>query len=272
MSGTLRVRKGATVAEGDPIADPGPTGEPEHEVPYLHLGIRVGESETYVDPIELLPPRSAPSPPPAPAAPPASNSPPASAAAPAAEQPTPTPAVPEPSPSSAGSEPSSSVAATPDTPDRTADDAADVSSAGLVVIASGRPEANARHRGTTAGLDRRSTGTRTVGVAVPANVERAARKTVRHTQRVEGRATRTHSSDSRARPHRDARGSHPAYSTQPAREVAQRRRADVATGGGAPRVRPPRETIMLLLALALSSRRSHGASGSTQAAPYHWRP
>ena len=40
--GALRVRKGATVAEGDPIADPGPSGEAEHEVPYLHLGIRVG--------------------------------------------------------------------------------------------------------------------------------------------------------------------------------------------------------------------------------------
>ncbi len=57
--GTLRVRKGAIVAEGDPIADPGPTGDAEHAVPYVHLGIRVGE-DAYVDPLGLLPSRSAP--------------------------------------------------------------------------------------------------------------------------------------------------------------------------------------------------------------------
>ena len=37
----------------------------------MHLGIRVGDDETYVDPLSLLPPRAAPAPPPAPAAPPA---------------------------------------------------------------------------------------------------------------------------------------------------------------------------------------------------------
>ena len=74
--GTLRVRKGASVREGDPIADAGPTGEPEHATPYVHLGIRVGDAETYVDPLELLPSRSAPNPPPASAAPPATTPPP----------------------------------------------------------------------------------------------------------------------------------------------------------------------------------------------------
>src|SRR5687767_12816643 len=52
--GTLRVRKGAILAEGDPIADPGPSGDAEHPVPYVHLGIRVGE-DAYVDPLGLLP-------------------------------------------------------------------------------------------------------------------------------------------------------------------------------------------------------------------------
>ncbi len=103
--GTLRVRKGAIVAEGDPIADPGPSGDAEHAVPYVHLGIRVGE-DAYVDPLGLLPPRSAPNPPPAPAAPPAPAPSPAPAPAPppAGEQaeptsdaPAPTPAAPEPS-------------------------------------------------------------------------------------------------------------------------------------------------------------------------------
>ena len=58
--GELHVRRGETVAEGDVLAEPGPTGEPEHAVPYAHLGIRVGAAETYVDPLGLLPPRGAP--------------------------------------------------------------------------------------------------------------------------------------------------------------------------------------------------------------------
>ena len=81
--GTLRVRKGATVTEGAAIADPGSSGEAEYAIPYVHLGIRVGDGETYVDPLGLLPPRGASNPPPTPAAPPASSSPPASAPPPA---------------------------------------------------------------------------------------------------------------------------------------------------------------------------------------------
>src|SRR6186713_2543765 len=79
--GPLRVRRGATVAEGDVVAEPGPTGEAEYPVPYVHLGVRLGSTETYVDPLSLLPPRGASHPPPAPEAPPAS--PPASDPAPA---------------------------------------------------------------------------------------------------------------------------------------------------------------------------------------------
>src|SRR5262245_37247880 len=69
--GALRVRRGAHVAEGDVIAAPGPTGESEQTVPYVHLGVRLGSGETYVDPLSLLPPRGASNPPPAPEAPPA---------------------------------------------------------------------------------------------------------------------------------------------------------------------------------------------------------
>ena len=104
--GTLRVRKGAAVTEGAAIADPGPSGEAEHGVPYVHLGIRVGDGETYVDPLGLLPPRGAPNPPPSPAAPPASSSPPASAPPPAAEQPASPPAPTAPSAPAVPSEPS----------------------------------------------------------------------------------------------------------------------------------------------------------------------
>ena len=72
--GVLRVRRGATVSEGGIDADAGPTGQAEHPVPYVHLGVRVGSGETYVDPLTLLPPRGAPFPPTAPETPPAPQS------------------------------------------------------------------------------------------------------------------------------------------------------------------------------------------------------
>jgi murein DD-endopeptidase MepM/ murein hydrolase activator NlpD len=74
--GTLLVKRGATVKEGDTIAEAGPSGEPEHDVAYVHLGVRVGDDDTYVDPLSLLPSRGAATPPPAPAAPPAASGPP----------------------------------------------------------------------------------------------------------------------------------------------------------------------------------------------------
>ena len=69
--GTLLVKRGEHVTAGEAIAEPGPSGDAEHDLPYLHLGIRLGSDDDYVDPLTLLPPRSAPNPPPAPAAPPA---------------------------------------------------------------------------------------------------------------------------------------------------------------------------------------------------------
>jgi hypothetical protein len=54
--GTIVVAKGATVAEQDPVGTIGPSGTPELDVPYVHLGIRLSaDSNAYVDPLSLLP-------------------------------------------------------------------------------------------------------------------------------------------------------------------------------------------------------------------------
>jgi Peptidase family M23 len=80
--GSLEVAKGDAVAEGAVVGAVGPSGAPEVEGPYVHLGIRpVSDANGYLDPLSLLPsapPQSAP----ASASDPAS----ASAAAPAAAQ------------------------------------------------------------------------------------------------------------------------------------------------------------------------------------------
>src|SRR2546430_8449279 len=79
--GSIAVKKGATVAEGDGVGTIGPSGEPEVSGPYVHLGIReTAQTQGYVDPLGLLParvaappalahpaPRPLPTPPPAPA-------------------------------------------------------------------------------------------------------------------------------------------------------------------------------------------------------------
>ncbi|HEX3237887.1 MAG TPA: M23 family metallopeptidase [Gaiellaceae bacterium] len=55
--GSIAVVKGATVAEQDAIGAVGPSGTPEVDVPYVHLGIRVtADPNGYVDPLRLLPP------------------------------------------------------------------------------------------------------------------------------------------------------------------------------------------------------------------------
>ncbi len=106
--GAISVGKGDALGEGAPVGTIGPSGTPEHEVPYVHLGIRVtGDSQGYVDPLTLLPPRAAPAPPPppSPAPPPAVElvPPPPVHAAPA---PPPSPAAPEPQPAEAPAPPS----------------------------------------------------------------------------------------------------------------------------------------------------------------------
>ena len=55
--GTILVAKGAAVAEQDPVGSIGPSGTPEIDAPYVHLGIRLtADANGYVDPISLLPP------------------------------------------------------------------------------------------------------------------------------------------------------------------------------------------------------------------------
>jgi hypothetical protein len=57
--GSIGVVKGATVAEDDAIGTVGPSGTPELEGPYVHLGIRTtADPNGYLDPLGFLPPPS----------------------------------------------------------------------------------------------------------------------------------------------------------------------------------------------------------------------
>lgn len=54
--GAFSVARGATVAEGDPVAVVGPSDGIEHDLPSVHLGVRVTvDPQGYVDPLPLLP-------------------------------------------------------------------------------------------------------------------------------------------------------------------------------------------------------------------------
>jgi len=53
---TAAVAKGAAVSEGDAIGTVGPSGTPEVDVPYVHLGIRtISDANGYLDPLAYLP-------------------------------------------------------------------------------------------------------------------------------------------------------------------------------------------------------------------------
>ena len=55
---SVEVVKGDAVAEGATVGTMGSSGDAEHSVPTVHLGIRVAErSDGYVDPLGFLPPR-----------------------------------------------------------------------------------------------------------------------------------------------------------------------------------------------------------------------
>lgn len=55
--GSIVVATGVAVAEGDQVGTIGPSGTPELDGPYLHLGIRhTPDPDGYVDPLSLLPP------------------------------------------------------------------------------------------------------------------------------------------------------------------------------------------------------------------------
>jgi hypothetical protein len=54
--GSIAVAKGTTVAEQDEVGTVGPSGTPEVDGPYVHLGIRItADPNGYVDPLGLLP-------------------------------------------------------------------------------------------------------------------------------------------------------------------------------------------------------------------------
>src|SRR6185436_15408474 len=58
--GTIGVAAHATVAEGAAVGTIGPSGDPEHTEPYVHLGLRIAsDPQGYVDPALVLPPRVA---------------------------------------------------------------------------------------------------------------------------------------------------------------------------------------------------------------------
>jgi hypothetical protein len=93
--GTIAVKRGASVAEGDVAGTIGPSSEAEVTAPHVHLGVRItSEPQGYVDPQALLPPRQSavppappPDPPPSPPAPPVD--PPAAPPAPPVDPPAP---------------------------------------------------------------------------------------------------------------------------------------------------------------------------------------
>ena len=102
--GSIEVGKGDAVTEGSSVATMGSSGEPEHAVASVHMGVRVAsQEEGYVDPLGLLPPhgtlRTPASEAPAPVATPA-PAPSAAAATPATSQ-APAPPVAPPAPTGA---------------------------------------------------------------------------------------------------------------------------------------------------------------------------
>jgi hypothetical protein len=58
--GAILVAKDASVAEGQAVGTIGPSGTPEFDRPYVHLGIRTtSDPNGYLDPLRLLPPPAA---------------------------------------------------------------------------------------------------------------------------------------------------------------------------------------------------------------------
>ena len=110
--GSIAVGPDAVLREGARVGTIGPSGDREHSVPYVHLGIRVtADAHGYLDPLSFLPAHEAPPPvvpappaEPAPAVPPAPTpetpapAPPKKAPAPAPEAPAPAPPSPIPAP------------------------------------------------------------------------------------------------------------------------------------------------------------------------------
>jgi murein DD-endopeptidase MepM/ murein hydrolase activator NlpD len=68
--GSIDVPRNASVDEGAPVGTAGPSGTPEFDVPYVHLGIReAANDQGYLDPLAFLPVLTPPATIPAPAPP-----------------------------------------------------------------------------------------------------------------------------------------------------------------------------------------------------------
>jgi hypothetical protein len=84
--GSIGATTGTAVDEGDVVATIGPSGEPEWDEPYVHLGVRLtADPNGYVDPLSVLPARPVSQPQPRPAEQPAPPASPAAPPAPAAQ-------------------------------------------------------------------------------------------------------------------------------------------------------------------------------------------
>ncbi len=56
--GSIDVPRGSSVTDGAPVGTVGPSGDPEIDGPYVHLGVRVSsDPQGYLDPLAFLPPR-----------------------------------------------------------------------------------------------------------------------------------------------------------------------------------------------------------------------
>ena len=151
--GSISVAQDATVAEGDVVGSVGPSGTPELDVPYVHLGIRQASNDQgYLDPLGFLPVLAPPAPPPgpepAPAPTPAPATPAGVAPQPAAPPPAPAPVstpaqqpVPAPAPATA---PAPVTAAPVAAPGLTVGAAPARASAGVAVKAAPMPSAPVR--------------------------------------------------------------------------------------------------------------------------------
>ena len=259
-----RVRSGARVAEGM-SSRAGPSGEAEYEFPYVHLGIRVGASESYVDPLELLPPRGTASPPPAPEAPPAPFPQPAPAppvAAPPAPAPPIAPAAPPAEPVTAP-EPSTATAPGPVAAPRAL-------SGGLRISSSKKPLKEATEHSTRS-AERRSDERpiRSKRPSAPADRSRDGRAlapwTVAVTTARPARSTMIPGGDGQA----DARDTGRATRwSAPLIRPSPRRRHSRRAGRG--RSDP---TLARCAACRHSPRRHCSVRpGGQKATPYHWRP
>ena len=270
--GTLRVRKGAVVAEGDPIADPGTTVSRSTGCRTFISGsgsARPRPTSTHSNcfrrgllPVLLRHPRRRPP----------QSPPPASAPSPVAEQPTPAAAA-EPSPAPSESEPAI-PAVTAESPDESAREARDASGAGLVVLGSGRrPDSTARRQATTARRTRPETGDATVLSDEAATASVVARDPMdRSTTTVVAASAGVRALGSDAQPYLDARA--PRRIALRARRAPGRCLARCRRGGEQERVAPSRVPRVDHAAARAGARRRcrYHAPSREEAAPYHWRP